>query len=161
MNRSLIRLALPLAALLALTPPALAQSSTLAPTFEEAAALYSDENYSAAYEIAAPLATGGNVDAMIMLAEMYEQGLGPTGDMANAIQWYDTAAAAGNIPAMFRLGMIYLRGNGTKANPAKGARLLRASRQGWQHAGRQRAGPHVLSGQRRRAERRRSHQAHP
>ena len=98
---ALMRLVVALAALLALTVPVVAQSSNLAPTFEEAAALYSDENYSAAYEIAAPLATSGNVDAMIMLAEMYEQGLGRQADMANAIQWYDTAAAAGNVPAMF------------------------------------------------------------
>jgi TPR repeat protein len=79
-----------------MTAPAVAQNTSLQPTFEEAAALYSDENYSAAYEIAAPLATGGNVDAMIMLAEMYEQGLGRDRDMGVAIQWYETAAAAGH-----------------------------------------------------------------
>jgi hypothetical protein len=48
------RFALPLAALLAMTAPAVAQNTSLQPTFKEAAALYSDENYSAAYEIAAP-----------------------------------------------------------------------------------------------------------
>ena len=83
-----------LAASLALSVAAAhAQTTGLAPTFKEAAALYSDENYTAAYEIAVPLATKGDVNAQIMLGEMYELGRGREADMANALQWYETAAA--------------------------------------------------------------------
>lgn len=53
-----------------------AQTAKLAPTFKEAAALYSDENFKAAYEIAVPLATKGDVKAQILLGEMYEFGRG-------------------------------------------------------------------------------------
>ena len=90
-----------------------AQTEGFRPTFAEAAALYSDENYKAAYEIAVPLATSGDVNAQIMLGEMYEFGHGRKVDMANAVQWYEMAAAQNNTSAMFRLGMLSLNG---KAN---------------------------------------------
>ncbi len=99
--------------------PAHAQTVGLAPTFKEAAALYSDENYASAYEIAVPLATKGDVNAQIMLGEMYELGHGRTADIANAMQWYQMAAVQGHSGAMFRLGMLTLTGGAGAADPSK------------------------------------------
>ena len=96
-----------------------AQATRLAPTFKEAAALYSDENYAAAYEIAVPLATKGNVRAQIMLGEMYEFGRGRKADITNALQWYEMAAAQDHQGAMFRLGMLNLTGKTGSPDPSK------------------------------------------
>ena len=114
-----------LAASLALSAAAAhAQTGKLAPTFKEAAALYSDENYPAAYEIAVPLATKGDVKAQIMLGEMYELGRGRQTDMANALQWYETAAAQDHTGAMFRIGMLHLTGQAGTVDPAKARKWL-------------------------------------
>ncbi len=97
-----------------------AEDAKMAPTFKEAAALYSDENFEAAYEIAVPLATSGDVNAQIMLGEMYEFGHGRTVDINNALQWYEMAAAQNNTAAMFRIGMLNLNGtSGLKKNTVK------------------------------------------
>lgn len=101
-----------------------AQTSKLAPTFKEAAALYSDDNYPAAYEVAVPLATKGDVKAQIMLGEMYELGRGRQIDMANALQWYEMAAAQDHTGAMFRIGMLNLTGQAGSADPAKARKWL-------------------------------------
>jgi len=108
----LVFLSMPLAALHA-------QTTKFAPTFKEAAALYSDENYAAAYEIAVPLATKGDVKAQIMLGEMYEFGRGREADITNALQWYETAAAQEHEGAMFRLGMLNLTGKAGSIDPSK------------------------------------------
>lgn len=104
--------------------PAGAQTGKLAPTFKEAAALYSDENYPAAYEIAVPLATRGDVKAQIMLGEMYELGRGRQADMANALQWYEMAAAQDHTGAMFRIGMLHLTGQAGTVDAAKARKWL-------------------------------------
>lgn len=114
-----------LAASLALSvADANAQTSKFAATFKEAAALYSDENYPAAYEIAVPLATKGDVKAQIMLGEMYELGRGRKVDMANALQWYEMAAAQDHTGAMFRIGMLNLTGRAGAKDPAKARKWL-------------------------------------
>jgi TPR repeat protein len=119
LRNNLAALALALSVTLSLTAGH-AQTPEMKPTFKEAAALYSDENYSAAYEIAAPLATSGDVNAQIMLGEMYEFGKGRKVDMKNAMQWYEMAAAQNNTPAMFRLAMLNLNGaKGVAPNPAR------------------------------------------
>ncbi len=96
-----------------------AQTTKLAPTFKEAAALYSDENFAAAYEIAVPLATKGDVKAQILLGEMYEFGRGRKIDISNAMQWYEMAAAQEHQGAMFRLGMLNLTGKAGSLDPSK------------------------------------------
>lgn len=96
-----------------------AQTTKFAPTFKEAAALYSDENYAAAYEIAVPLATKGDVKAQIMLGEMYEFGRGRKADITNALQWYEMAAAQDHKGALFRLGMLNLTGKAGSLDPSK------------------------------------------
>jgi len=96
-----------------------AQTTKFAPTFKEAAALYSDENYAAAYEVAVPLATKGEVKAQIMLGEMYEFGHGREADITNALQWYEMAAAQDHKGAMFRLGMLNLTGKAGSFDPTK------------------------------------------
>lgn len=96
-----------------------AQTAKLAPTFKEAAALYSDENYKAAYEIAVPLATKGDVKAQILLGEMYEFGRGREADVANALQWYEMAAAQDHKGALYRLGMLHLTGKAGTPDPSK------------------------------------------
>jgi TPR repeat protein len=101
-----------------------AETSTLRPTFEEAAALYSDENFQAAYEIAVPLATKGNVGAQLMLGEMYEFGRGVKPDIGNAMRWYESAAAQNHNGAMFRLGMLYLDAESGRQDLAKAREWL-------------------------------------
>jgi TPR repeat protein len=104
--------------------PVLAQTSTLRPSFEEAAALYSDENFKAAYEIAVPLATAGNVSAQLMLGEMYELGRGVKTDLATAMRWYESAATQNHAGAMFRVGMLYLGDKTGKPDPVKAREWL-------------------------------------
>jgi uncharacterized protein len=90
------------------------------PTFEEAVALFSDGNYRAAYEIAAPLATAGNVHAMAMLGPLYESGNGVAKDLDLARAWYEAAAVKGHLGAMFALSLLYLDGRLGKPDVAKG-----------------------------------------
>ena len=105
--RRALRTALAAATFAACLSPALAANQ---PTFEEAVALYSDRNFRAAYEVAAPLATAGNVNAMAMLGALYEDGAGVEKSPELARSWYEAAALKGHVGSMFALSLLYLDG---------------------------------------------------
>jgi TPR repeat protein len=112
-----LRAAVLAAALLGAASPSMAAGQ---PTFEEAVALFSDGNFRAAYEIAAPLATAGNVHAMAMLGSLYENGNGVGKDLSLARAWYEAAAVKGHLGAMFALSLLYLDGRLGKPDMAQG-----------------------------------------
>lgn len=57
-----------------------------------------------------------DVDAMLYVGEIYEQGLGREPDFAAAASWYQKAADAGNATAMISLAHLYKTGQGVELN---------------------------------------------
>ena len=47
---------------------------------------------------------------MYSLGQMYEEGRGVPQNFAQALRWYEKAAAAGSAPAMTKLGIFYEKG---------------------------------------------------
>lgn len=64
-----------------------------------------------------PLAEQGNLEAQVIVGEIYERGLGVTPDYAAAASWYRRAAEAGDRRAQVNLGYLYERGLGVAADP--------------------------------------------
>jgi predicted nucleic acid-binding Zn-ribbon protein len=56
----------------------------------------------------------GNSNAMMYVAEIYEQGIGREPDYAAAAEWYRKAADAGNTTAMSSLAHLYKTGKGVE-----------------------------------------------
>ncbi len=70
-------------------------------------------NLASALRVWLPAAEGGEVDAMVHVGEIFEQGLGGVQpDYAAAAQWYRRAAEAGDSRAQINLGSLYERGMG-------------------------------------------------
>ncbi|MCC7461039.1 MAG: caspase family protein [Gammaproteobacteria bacterium] len=65
-----------------------------------------------------PLAEQGNLEAQVIVGEMYERGLGLPADHAAALAWYQRAADAGSRRAQVNLGFLYERGLGVPADAA-------------------------------------------
>lgn len=87
--------------------------------------------------------TSGNAepDALLRLAERYEQGEGVAQDFAKANELYCRAARAGNAEAQFRLGWIYASARGVRRDTGVAAALFAmAAEQG--HAFAKRRLPH-------------------
>jgi hypothetical protein len=64
-----------------------------------------------------PLATAGDVQARILVGEIYERGLGVAPDYQQAAHWYRLAADAGSARAQVNLGHLYELGLGLEADP--------------------------------------------
>lgn len=64
-----------------------------------------------------PAAEQGDVDAQVIVGEIYERGLGVAPDFAAAAQWYRVAADAGSRRAQVNLGHLYEQGLGVVADP--------------------------------------------
>jgi len=77
---------------------------------------YDRSNYASALKVWLPQAKQGNVDAQVMLGEIYEKGLGSLADPALAAQWYKKAAETGNSRAQINLGHLYEKGIGVEQN---------------------------------------------
>ena len=58
-------------------------------------------------------------DAAVQLGILYEHGIGVQMDMAQAVLWFEKAAAAGYGPAMTEIGTMYYRGYGLPQDEAK------------------------------------------
>lgn len=67
-------------------------------------------NYSNARKIWQALAQRGNAEANFNLGILYEDGLGVSKDMTQALLYYQTAAIAGSFKAQYRLGLLYFVG---------------------------------------------------
>jgi TPR repeat protein len=63
-----------------------------------------------------PRAEQKDIQAQLLVGEIYERGLGVAPDYQAAAQWYRQAAEAGNVRAQINLGHLYERGLGVPAN---------------------------------------------
>ena len=64
-------------------------------------------NYKNAFKYYQIAAENENIEALMILAEMYEKGKNVSIDTSKAIEFYTKAANKGDIDAMYRLGEIY------------------------------------------------------
>src|SRR5687767_4491964 len=101
---------------LALLAALLFAAPVRAETFEEAVALYSDKDYKAAFQVAKPLAEGGDARAMAMLGTLYQNGLGVKKDLSAAVKWLTQAAEQNNAGAQFALAVHHLDDASGKPN---------------------------------------------
>ncbi|TAK53837.1 MAG: peptidase C14 caspase catalytic subunit p20 [Gammaproteobacteria bacterium] len=72
-----------------------------------------------------PAAKAGEVEAMTVVGEMFEKGLGVPADHAAAAQWYRKAADLGALRAQVNLGHLYEQGLGVPRDPAEALRWYR------------------------------------
>ena len=77
---------------------------------------YDRANYATALKVWIPQAKQGNVEAQVVLGEIYEKGLGGMADPALAAQWYKKAAEQGSSRAQINLGHLYEKGLGVEQN---------------------------------------------
>jgi eukaryotic-like serine/threonine-protein kinase len=70
------------------------------------------QDYARAFELARPLAQGGDRDAQFTLAWLFEKGLGVSRDDKQAALSYQQAAQQGQVNAQLRLGAMYETGRG-------------------------------------------------
>ena len=59
----------------------------------------------------------GNVDAMMLLADCYQKGMGVAHDEAAAFSWFRRAAEQGNTQAMIAVANCYLNARGVEEDP--------------------------------------------
>lgn len=64
-----------------------------------------------------PLAEQGDIEARVIVGEIYERGLGVAPDHAAAAHWYRLAADAGDRRAQVNLGHLYEKGLGVVRDP--------------------------------------------
>lgn len=77
---------------------------------------YDRADYASSLKVWLPQAKEGDVNAQVILGEMYEKGLGGMADPVLAGQWYRKAAAQGNSRAQINLGHLYEKGLGVEQN---------------------------------------------
>ncbi len=63
----------------------------------------------------------GDLEAMIFVGVIHENGLGVSQDVSEAIRWYQAAAKQGFLPAQYRLGMMHENGVGFPRDAGKAA----------------------------------------
>lgn len=64
-----------------------------------------------------PIAEQGDLEARVIVGEIYERGMGVAPDYAQAAHWYRLAAAAGSRRAQVNLGYLYETGRGVAQDP--------------------------------------------
>jgi TPR repeat protein len=109
MRAKVLRKFLILAALIFLTPPAMAG-------FRDGVTAFKLGNYERAYQEWLPLAEGGDPSAAFNLGFMYEHGYGVPINYDNALRWYKRATSSRLGAAEYRIGMIYEYGIGVASN---------------------------------------------
>jgi enhanced entry protein EnhC len=82
-------------------------------------------DYKADFERLQSRATLGDSTAQFALAQMYQDGLGTTKNMSEAIKYYEAASAQQDLRAEYNLALIYLEGQGVPADYEKAINLLR------------------------------------
>lgn len=70
------------------------------------------------------LAQRGNAEANFNLGILYEDGLGVSQDLAQALLYYETAAIGGSFKAQYRLGLLYFVGKTVPLDKIKAKRWL-------------------------------------
>ena len=90
-----------------------------APSFDQGAALYRDQNYAAALPIFLALAKQGDVQAQTVLSMMFRYGEGTPVDPETALSVYRLAAEAGHAPAQYQMGVMLRDG---EASPPMSSR---------------------------------------
>lgn len=80
---------------------------------------YDRSNYASALRVWLPQAKKGNVEAQVILGEIYEKGLGGITDPTMAAQWYRKAAMKGSSRAQINLGHLYEKGLGVEQSLPK------------------------------------------
>lgn len=99
--------------------------------FDEGHKAYSDKNWAEAIFHLRPLAEKGDARAMVLLGNMYVEGLGVSRDPKEAFSLYYRAAVRNNTDAMVMVGALYQRGLGAPKNPRYAAEWFgRAARLG-------------------------------
>lgn len=73
---------------------------------------HENANYGDAFRACRPLAEQGLADAQLILADLYQRGLGTPQDFGAAARWHRAAAEQGLPQAQFNLGIQYRYGSG-------------------------------------------------
>lgn len=81
-------------------------------------------HYDNARKIWEALAERGNAEASFNLGVLYEDGLGVSQDLAQALLHYETAAIGGSFKAQYRLGLLYFVGKTVPEDKVKAKRWL-------------------------------------
>lgn len=81
-------------------------------------------HYDNARKIWQALAERGNAEASFNLGVLYEDGLGVSQDLAQALLHYETAAIGGSFKAQYRLGLLYFVGKTVPEDKTKAKRWL-------------------------------------
>ena len=85
-------------------------------------------NAEQARDVWTPLAEEGDAAAQYSLAKLYESGGGPVAqDLAQAVKWYEMAAAQGLPAAQNNLALMYAQGRGVETDAARAAALWHAA----------------------------------
>ena len=109
------------------TPPQPSANTTDQSNIDIAYGAYQRGLYITAFNEATKRAQQNDAAAMVLLGEMYAQGLGVGRDDAKAAQWYKAAAEKGNRDALFALAMFSFQGRVGPSNQTEAARLLEAA----------------------------------
>ena len=73
----------------------------------------------------------GDARSQLVLAGLYERGIGVGASSAEALKWYKAAATQGNVEAQFKVGQIYGRGEGVPVDRNEATRwYLKAAEAG-------------------------------
>jgi len=81
-------------------------------------------HYGNAHKIWQALAIRGNAEASFNLGVLYEDGLGVSQDLSQALIHYETAAIAGGFKAQYRLGLLYFVGKSVPVDKVKAKHWL-------------------------------------
>ena len=81
-------------------------------------------HYGNAHTIWQALAERGNAEANFNLGILYEDGLGVSQNLAQALRYYETAAIGGSFKAQYRLGLLYFVGEIVPLDKVKAKRWL-------------------------------------
>lgn len=81
-------------------------------------------HYDNARKIWQALADRGNAEASFNLGVLYEDGLGVSQDLAQALLHYETAAVGGSFKAQYRLGLLYFVGKTVPEDKVKARHWL-------------------------------------
>lgn len=90
--------------------------------FELGLAAYENNDFEKTFTILMPLAKAGNLEAQILIADLYFSGLGVERDVAEAAKWYRPSAEQGNPVAQNNLASCI-----ADENPEKAIKWLIAS----------------------------------
>jgi TPR repeat protein len=102
----------------------LTSSAVAADERNDATQAYRAKHYPEAIALLTPLAEAGDIDAQLLLSNVYNFGLGVSADSATAYHWLSVAAQQGDPEALYNLGAMTLAGVGTEPNVQEGMLLL-------------------------------------